>query len=169
MRRFFNGLVLGIILSAAGFWYVLVKSTQHPAAQPSHEATTLKPADTNNGPAKIDLTNVWSSKLEVLDLNGEQIKAELKKSGEIVRRKPRDIGEAAVGPDSDGRAMSEIKGRYLADTKLSAWNIAVSCAHGHVTLIGIVASADDIGKAVAIALAADGVRDVTSTLQAKTN
>jgi osmotically-inducible protein OsmY len=36
-----------------------------------------------------------------------------------------------------------------------------------VTLSGAVASPDDIGRAVAIALDVDGVRDVTSTLEVK--
>jgi len=36
-----------------------------------------------------------------------------------------------------------------------------------VTLSGTVSSPDDIGKAVALALDADGVRDVTSTLEVK--
>ncbi|MGD1084764.1 MAG: BON domain-containing protein [Verrucomicrobiota bacterium] len=39
----------------------------------------------------------------------------------------------------------------------------------HVTLSGTVSAEEDIGKAVALALDADGVRDVTSTLAVKPN
>jgi osmotically-inducible protein OsmY len=70
-------------------------------------------------------------------------------------------------PDSDTNAVTEIKGKYQADPGLSTWDISVSCAHGHVALIGTVKSLHDIGEAVAIALEPGGVRDVTSTLQLK--
>jgi len=65
--------------------------------------------------------------------------------------------------------VTEIKAKYAEDSTLSAWKISVSCDKGHVTLSGTVSSPDDIGKAVALALDADGVRDVTSTLQVKPN
>jgi len=60
-----------------------------------------------------------------------------------------------------------IKAKYAADSTLSAWDISVSCDQGHVKLGGTVSSPDDIGRAMAIALDADGVRDVTSTLAVK--
>jgi osmotically-inducible protein OsmY len=43
----------------------------------------------------------------------------------------------------------------------------VACDQGHVTLSGTVSAPEDIGKAVALALEAGGVRDVTSTLEVK--
>ena len=67
----------------------------------------------------------------------------------------------------DARAVTEIKAKYAVDATLSAWNISVGCAQGHVTLSGTVSSADDIGRAIAIALDADGVRDVDSSLTVK--
>ena len=63
--------------------------------------------------------------------------------------------------------MTEIKAKYAMDPNLSVWKISVSCSQGHVTLSGTVTAPDDIGKAVALALDADGVRDVTSTIQVK--
>ena len=83
--------------------------------------------------------------------------------------KPQDIGEAAVNAASDARAVTEIKAKYAGDSTLSVWKISVSCNQGHVKLSGTVSSPDDIGKAVALALDADGVRDVTSTIQVKPN
>ncbi|HTB86194.1 MAG TPA: BON domain-containing protein [Candidatus Sulfotelmatobacter sp.] len=107
-------------------------------------------------------------KLDLLELRDEEIKAELKQNSEIIRRKPRDIGDSEAGPDSDNRALSEIKGKFKADPKLLAYDISVNCAHGHVALIGTVSSVTDVGQAIAIALESGGVRDVTSTLQVKT-
>jgi osmotically-inducible protein OsmY len=74
-----------------------------------------------------------------------------------------------VNAASDARAVTEIKAKYAMDSTLSAWKISVACDQGHVTLSGTVSSTEDIGKAVALALDADGVRDVTSTIQVKTN
>jgi osmotically-inducible protein OsmY len=107
------------------------------------------------------------AKLDTLDLHGDQIKEELSKTGEVIRREAHDIGDAAVNAASDARAVTEIKAKYAEDSTLSVWKISVSCSQGHVTLSGTVSSPEDIGKAVALALDADGVRDVTSTLQVK--
>ena len=85
--------------------------------------------------------------------------------GEVVRRKAHDIGAQAVSAATDARAVTEIKAKYAMDPSLSMWKISVSCAQGHVTLSGTAAAEEDIGRAVALALEADGVRDVTSTIQ----
>ncbi|MEI9960704.1 MAG: BON domain-containing protein [Limisphaerales bacterium] len=89
------------------------------------------------------------------------------RTGKVVRSKTQDIGEKVADAASDARAVTEIKAKYVADPTLSAWNISVGCSQGRVTLSGTVSSPDDIGKAVALALDADGVRDVTSTLEVK--
>jgi len=52
---------------------------------------------------------------------------------------------------------------------LSVWKISVSCTQGRVALSGTVSAEEDIGEAVALALEADGVRDVTSSLAVKTS
>jgi osmotically-inducible protein OsmY len=109
------------------------------------------------------------AKLDTLGLRTDQIKEELARTGQIVRRKAQDIGDKAADATSDARAVTEIKAKYVADPNLSAWKISVSCNQGHVALSGTVSSPDDIGKAVALALDADGVRDVTSTIQVKPN
>jgi osmotically-inducible protein OsmY len=165
MRKFFNGLVLGIILSAAAFGFVELKYLQ-PAAQSHLEAVKAQAAAAAAATTTPDAREV---KLDMLELRDDQIRAELKKTNEIIRRKPRDIGETTTGPDSDNQSVGEIKAKYQADARLSPWGISVNCAHGHVTLIGTVGSVGDIGDAILVALSSGGVRDVTSTLQVKTN
>jgi hypothetical protein len=162
MRKFFNGLVMGILLSAAAFFFLGKIYLQQSEARLQHEAATRV--------ATIEATNTADPrhlKLDLLELRDEEIKAELKKSSEIIRKKPRDIGENAAGPDSDTNVMAEIKQKYQTDPKLSVCDISVNCAHGHVALIGTVPSLDSIGQAIVIALESGGVRDVTSTLQVK--
>jgi hypothetical protein len=166
MRRFFNGLVLGIVLGSLGYWFLEKKAHEHPEEQQHYEQAV---ADTvsNASVTTQSISEALQAKLDTLDLHTDQIKAELARTGEIVRRKAADIGELAADAASDARAVTEIKAKFAEDSTLSVWKISVSCSHGHVALSGTVSSADDIGKAVALALASDGVRDVTSTLQVK--
>jgi len=168
MRGFLNGLVLGIILGAAGYWFIQKKAREHPEAQQQFEQSAAQ-AFTNAGVAAHNMSDALAAKLDTLDLHADQIKEELARTGQIVRREARDIGAAAVNAASDARAVAEIKAKFAMDSTLSVWNISVSCHQGHVTLSGTVSSPEDIGKAVALALEADGVRDVTSTIQVKPN
>ena len=168
MKGFFNGLIIGIILGAVGFWFVQKKAAEHPEAQQHYEDAAAQ-FRTNASAAAENTSDALRAKLDTLDLHGDQIKDELAKTGEVIRRKAHDIGDAAADAASDARAVTEIKAKYVADPTLSAWKISVSCDKGHVTLSGTVSSPDDIGRAVAFALDADGVRDVTSTLQVKPN
>ncbi len=166
MRGFFNGLILGIILGAVGFWFVQKKAAEHPEAQQRYEDAAAQ-FRTNATAAAENTSDALRAKLDTLDLHGDQIKDELAKTGEVIRRKAHDIGDEAADAASDARAVTEIKAKYVAEPTLSAWNISVRCEKGHVTLSGTVSSPDEIGKAVALALDADGVRDVTSTLAVK--
>jgi hyperosmotically inducible periplasmic protein len=168
MRAFFNGLVLGIIFGALGYWYIQKKAAEHPEAQQRYEQAASQTAS-NASETAHNIGDALRAKLDTLDLNTGQIKDELSKSGQVVRRKAQDIGDAAADAASDARAITEIKAKYAEDSSLSVWKISVSCSQGHVKLSGTVSSPDDIGKAVALALDADGVRDVTSTIQVKPN
>jgi osmotically-inducible protein OsmY len=166
MRGFFNGLVLGIILGAAGFWFIQNKANEHPEAQ-QHYQQSMTDATAAASEAVSTFSDAMKAKLETLNLQPGQIKDELVKTGQVIRRKAYDIGESAADAASDVRAVAEIKAKYAGDSTLSVWKISVGCNQGHVTLSGTVSSPDDIGKAVALALDAGGVRDVTSTLQVK--
>jgi osmotically-inducible protein OsmY len=166
MRGLFNGLVLGIILGAVGFWFIQKKANEHPEAQ-QHYEQSISDAGAAASEAASNFSDAMKAKLETLNLQPGDIKDELVKTGQVIRRKAHDIGDAAADAASDARAVTEIKAKYAGDSTLSVWKISVSCNQGHVTLSGSVSSPDDIGKAVALALDADGVRDVTSTLQVK--
>jgi len=166
MRGFFNGLVLGVILGAVGYWFVQKKAGEHPEAQQRFEQSAAQ-LRTNAEDAAHNLSDAMRAKLDTLNLRGDQIRDELAKGGQIFRRKAQDIGDQAANAASDARAVAEIKAKYLRDSTLSAWDISVSCSQGHVKLSGTVSSPEDIGRAVALALEADGVRDATSALVVK--
>jgi osmotically-inducible protein OsmY len=166
MRGFFNGLVLGVVLGAVGYWFVQKKAAEHPEAQARFEQSAAQ-LRTNAEDAAHNLSDAMRAKLDTLDLRADQVKEELARDGQIFRRKAEDIGDKAADAASDARAVAEIKAKYAKDSTLSAWDISVSCSQGHVKLSGTVSSPEDIGKAVALALEADGVRDATSTLTVK--
>jgi osmotically-inducible protein OsmY len=166
MRGFFNGLIVGLILGALGYWFLQKKAAEHPAAQQRYEQSAAQLRD-NAADAAHNLSDAMRAKLDTLDLNADHIKDELARNGQVFRRKAEDIGDKAADAASDARAVAEIKAKYAVDSSLSAWDISVSCQQGHVTLSGTVSSPEDIGRAVALALDADGVRDATSTLVVK--
>lgn len=168
MRAFFNGLILGIIFGVVSFWYIQKKAGEHPEAQHRYEQAASQTASNASNTAH-SMSDALRAKLDTLNLNTDQIKDELAHTGQIVRRKAQDIGAAAANAASDVRADAEIKAKYAKDPDLSVWKISVSCSQGHVKLAGTVKSPDDIGKAVALALEADGVRDVTSTIKVQPN
>ena len=168
MRKFFNGLVIGVIFGAVGYWFMQNKMRQHPEAEQRFEASAAQ-AHASASETTGHLSDAFNAKLATLDLRSEQIKDELARTGKIVRRKAHDIGEEVADAATDARIVAAIKTVYAMDPNLSVWQISVSCTQGHVTLSGTVSAPEDVGRAVALALDADGVRDVISTIQVKSN
>jgi len=166
MRGFFNGLILGLILGAVGFWFVQKKAREHPEAQQRYEASASR-AGAAMSVAATNISDALRAKLETLGLTTDKIKDELARTGEVVRRKAQDIGGQAVNAASDARAVTEIKAKLAADPALADANISVTCAQGHVTLSGTVASPQKLGEVIERALEVGGVRDVVSKVQVK--
>ena len=167
MRRFINGLVLGIIPGAVGYWFIQKRrnipkrsnTSSNPPRRASHSA----------GVAAHNVSDAMEAKFETLDLTPSN---QGRTCQDMRSRppKPYDIGETAVNVSSDARAVTEIKAKYAMDSTLSVWKISVSCDQGHVTLSGTAAYLRKTSaRRSALALDADGVRDVTSTIQVKTN
>ena len=113
-----------------------------------------------------DLKQKASSNLNV-SWDANSIKDELAKSGRVVRQKMQKAGAAISDATADARTTTAIKGKYVADTDLSAMSISVNTTDGVVTLSGTAPSHEAIAKAMKIALDQDGVREVVSTLQVK--
>ena len=108
-----------------------------------------------------------TNELRALRLRPEDIKDELARTGQVVRRAATEAGQAIADATADARATTTIKAKLIAIRQLSALNISINTTAGVVTLSGTVASSEDISKAILLAMETDGVRRVVSTLQVK--
>ena len=164
MKNMFIAFLLGVILGAAGYWYVLQLPMQEAGQQAQQKASEAASAASD---AAAQARQALAAKLDALQLSADDIRDELKQTGEVVRRKARAIGQAATDAATDTRITAEVKRKLLADPALSALEVSVNTTDGRVTLSGKVSSADQIGKAMLLALQTDGVREAVSTLQVK--
>lgn len=155
--RVILALIVGIFIGAAVVWYFGSQQGQ------SRSATTA--AQLEN--AAKSARDAVEAKLRVLDLRTNDIKDELARGGQIVRRKAREAGQAIANATADARVTAAIKGKLLANRDLSALSISVNTTAGIVTLSGTVPSTEAISKAMLLAMETNGVREVISTLQVK--
>jgi osmotically-inducible protein OsmY len=148
-------LFLGLVIGAAAVWfYTTYRGTpQMQSAQDSVETAAKSTRD------------AVSNELRVLHLRSDDIKDELARTGQVVRRKAQEAGKAIADATADARTTAAIKAKLLASRDLSALNISVNTTAGIVTLSGAVSSPDHIGKAMLLAMETQGVREVISTLQ----
>jgi hypothetical protein len=146
MKDFFIGLLVGAFLTAGTGWYFVV-ARKDPR-----------------------VTHAWDAvdaKLVAWHLGGDDIKDELSRTGKVLRRSVREVGSAVASASADATITGKIKAKYAMDHDLSVFGISVNTTDGRVTLAGRVTSAQQIGKAMLLALETDGVREVSSTLQVK--
>ena len=106
-------------------------------------------------------------KLHDLNLNTDDLKEELGRTGQVVREKAKQLSGKVADATSDARVTATIKAKLLADSALSVLNISVNTTDGVVTLSGRVKSHEEVKKAMDLALATDGCNKVISTLQVK--
>jgi osmotically-inducible protein OsmY len=156
MKRLLT-LVIGILIGAAAVWIYTTREgkSASKSAGDQIESTAKSTRD------------AIQEKIRLLDLRPEQIKDDLDRTGKVIRRKAREAGQAISDVTADARITAAIKGKLVASKDLSAVSISVNTTNGVVTLSGSVNSAEDISKAILLAMETDGVREVISTLQVK--
>jgi hypothetical protein len=106
-------------------------------------------------------------------LSASDIQADLNNNNPIVRTKDSAAG-APTGSVDKSVIKSSVEGRLAADSEVSALKLDVNAKKdGEVELEGKAMSAEQVGKAIALALDTDGVNKVTSKIKldkdAKTN
>jgi len=155
--KIFFALLVGIAVGASAVWFYSTKQGK------SAVRTTGDQIESSSKSAR----DVVQEKLKMLDLRSEDIRDDLARTGQVVRRKAREISKSIADGTADARITGTIKGKLVANRDLSAMSISVNTTSGVVTLSGSVSSPEDIGKAVLLAMETDGVREVISSLQVK--
>lgn len=166
MKKFTVGLLVGVVLGRGGFW-TLQQIQEQPEVQ--HAAKSVGEQISRAGDtvanAAHDMKVATDAKLEVMELTAGEIQDELEASGQVIRRKARDLAGAVADTGADALITAEIKTKLAADDELSVMTISVDTTNGRVTVSGTVSSVDLIGKAMILALETEGVQEVVSTLQ----
>jgi hyperosmotically inducible protein len=155
--RFLFALILGLAIGAAAVWYV----------QSGRNNSRIQSASNQVENAAKSAGDAIQEKLRVLDLRPQDVRDELAKTGQVVRRRAKEAGQAIADATADARITAAIKGKLVASRDLSALSISVNTTSGVVTLSGTVPSTDAISKAMLLAMETDGVKEVVSTLQVK--
>jgi hyperosmotically inducible periplasmic protein len=155
--RILFALVLGLALGAAVVWY---------AQSGRHNSRVQSAADQVDNAAK-SAGDAIQDKLKKLNLQPQDVKDELARSGQVVRRKAQEAGQAIADATADSRITGVIKAKLLGNRDLSGLSISVNTTGGVVTLSGSVPSTEAISKAMLVAMETDGVKEVISTLQVK--
>jgi hypothetical protein len=154
----FLGLLVGLALGVGGMW-LYFSHRDDPAVHRFEQQL---------GSNTVALREAVQGKLTALHLTPQDIQEELSRGGQVVRRTATDLGRSVADNTADARITAAIKARFVADPRLSALRISVNCTEGRVTLSGTVSAAEDIGRAMLIAMETDrSVREVVSTLQIK--
>ncbi len=154
MKKLLFGFMVGMLVGAWGYWYMMGKPNPDLSAAGDKLMT---------GAGKVK--GAIQEKLG--EIRTEDIKEELSRTGTVVREKARSAGTAIADATSDARITTAIKAKLLKEPGLSSLKIHVETTDGLVTLSGAVSSHDDIAKAMRLALGTEGVNKVISTLQVK--
>ena len=150
-------LIVGLTIGGAAVWfYTNYRNDPRVRSAGQQVETAAKSA-----------RDAATNELQVLHLRPEDIKDELGRTGQVVRRVATEAGHAIADATADARTTAAIKAKLLASRDLSALNISVNTTTGVVTLSGAVASPEHISKAILLAMETSGVREVVSTLQVK--
>ncbi len=165
LTGFLATLVVGGLLGAGVCYYALRIAPERGGKATTVERPATAPSSPEGGPARDDYI---ARRLREWHLTPDELKRDLSSAGDIVREKGRDLGNKIAGATADVRIIAKIKAKYTLDEELPALKIIVGCKEGHVTLSGVVPSADLIGRAIVLALDTDGVVDVVSSIKVDT-
>jgi hyperosmotically inducible periplasmic protein len=183
-------LALGLVLAGCN------KSTRSSTAStdttPSSDQTAVNPTTNQNTAANNVASDMRSAansasnaigsavssvattaRLTEWKLTSTDIQADLDNNREIIRTKDNAAG-APTGSSDKKVVESMVKGRLDSDSDLAALKLDVDAdRHGAVKLSGKAHTAEEVGKAIALALDTEGVIKVTSKIKldkdAKTN
>lgn len=165
MRKFCTGLILGLIVGVALGWFGHRQWQRTDPAESERVRTEAARAVDAAGETLARVGETLRAKAEALNLRPEQVREELARTGQVVRRQTRELVDHVADATADATTTTKIKAKLAADRELSVWAINVSTTDGRVTLAGKVASEEHLARAMTLALETDGVVDVTANLK----
>jgi hypothetical protein len=130
----------------------------------------LKSAANSAGDALRSAGSSMATSARIVEwkLSANDINADLAAHRDIVRT--RDNAGAPTGNMDKSVLKSAVEGRIKADSELASLKLDVnSKANGEIQLEGKAQTADQVGKAIALALDTDGVSKVTSKIKLDDN
>ena len=157
MKTLFLILLIGAI-AGAFTWQRYQRSYQPTIAQ---QAAAL--AERTRAEA-TERRGETTEKVDSWNLSTREIKKELETTGQVVRSRTATLGEKM----DDVRIVNLIKSKYVVEKNLSMFDIGIHCQDGEVKLTGSVASADQVSRAMTLALQTSGVHSVISRLAINT-
>lgn len=107
-----------------------------------------------------------STRITEWRLSPTEIQADLDRGVTIVRTKETMVG-APTGTTDDEVIETMVKGKLQADSETANAQIEVDASNGEVKLSGDADSANQIGRAMALALDTQGVTKVSSDVKMK--
>ncbi len=156
MKRMIFCFVVGVATGAGGLWYFQQDAGK---AQLQHARGQVM---TN---VQRMATSIKDTVYEVGAEEVKEVKEQLARTGTVVREKARAAGHSIADAAADARITAAVKTRLLAAPGLPSMSINVDTTSGLVTLSGKVETQEQVAQAVKLAIEADGVHKVVSTLQ----
>jgi hyperosmotically inducible periplasmic protein len=147
-----------LVALAAGAYFYLNNSTKRDELHRAQEEAVRRTEQ---------MKNAARDKLREVAQNAPEIKQEIERGSEAVRKKAEEVGTVIKDATADARITATVKAKLVKDPNLSALQISVNTTDGVVTLAGRVSSDDEAKRAVNLALDTEGVREAISTLQVK--
>ena len=122
--RVFLALIVGVILGGAALWYY---NTTQGKSRVDSTGQHIESAAKSAGDTLQQKIHDWN-------LTPQNIKDELARSGQVVRRKAEEAGQAINDATADARITTAIKAKLVANRDLPGLGISVNTTGGVVTL-----------------------------------
>lgn len=156
----------------AGNVATLTASNTNNAADNVNALANSVGRDLNNAANKTadavrDTADALATKARDWKLTPDDLRADLEKSGRIVRSKSAEATDTARAAADTTAISSAIRTKYAADPDLSATDIRLNISDGVVSLDGEVANLAQLSRAITLALDTTGVHEVVSNLKVK--
>lgn len=166
MKKFIVGMLLGALLAGGGIWYYQDKEKEEAnGTLPERLDSMASDAMESMG----DTAREWGERLGQMvkeyDLTPERLKTELAATGRIVREKAADLAGPKNDATTDSEATKRLKALFAKDPELSESKISVEIEDGQVSLSGTVTNAEELSRALALAMETEGVKKISSNLK----